>query len=291
MSVPVVAPALAQAEPQWYANNHVVSAVHQPAIVWGEIKLESGAVGKIHCMNVMNLSIWNEGGHGVGQYEGWGTNACKAPELEELLEKTYEQPIKEGKIKSPLSVFATSELPLRPEFREGEVCREESKKPSECESEAQRETLFNLTTSQPAGLHRRATSFPWKLRAVTVIREEEEITILRTGVPSEGTTCYLKEKVVEEGVEVERAVPWEKTPPGCVKIDVVCPQIPAEVVFYGTLEPQLLNGTRNGLSPTRIKYTNASGQLLSSRGEAPETYENGELKVDGMAAEELMTAK
>ena len=85
----VGAPVAAQAaEPQWYANHNLIGTAHQQAIAWNEIELESGqeAYGKIHCTNVMNFTVWNEGGHGVGAFEGWGTNACKAPELEEFLE-------------------------------------------------------------------------------------------------------------------------------------------------------------------------------------------------------------
>src|SRR5215469_18006212 len=84
MFLATLAPVAAQAaEPQWYGNNKVLPATHTTSIAWREIQFESGAVGKIHCMNVMNMTVWNEGGHGLGQFEGWGTNACLAPELEE----------------------------------------------------------------------------------------------------------------------------------------------------------------------------------------------------------------
>ncbi len=254
------------------------------------LRLESGAVGTIECHNAMNLSIWNEAGKGVGQFEGWGTNACTAPTLEETLRITYEHAINEGKIKSPLTVFATSELPLKVEYREGEVCTEESKKIAECESPSQREKLENLVS----GLRRRATSFPWKtsLARTVSVETEEEIIEDKIGAPISTGTCFPTETIKENGEEITVPASWEKVPAGCVKINVVCPQIPAEVVFYGQLNPELINGVKNGLSPSRMKFIAAeSGDLIASEGEAPQTKTAGEIKFMGMNGEELLTAK
>ena len=289
----LVAPIAAHAEeefppPQYYSNNHPLGTTHSTAIAWGVIHLESNAVGKIECHNVMNLSLWNENGRGVGQFEGWGTNACVAPELEELIERTYEEPIHQGKIHSPITVFATSELPSKPEFRESETCVEESKtKLSECESPGARDVQELL-----AAVRRRATSFPWKIKAVHATREENpESVVTEIGVPPQGQTCYPTEKVIEEGVEVERPVSWEKEPAGCLKIVIVCPQIPVEVVFYGSMGPTTLNGVKNGLTPTRLIFNKESGLLLSNHGEAPETTISGELKILGMGEQQLMIAR
>lgn len=268
---------------EWYQNHALVGATHVTGINWGEFQLVSGAVGKIHCQNVMNFSIWNENGKGVGQFEGWGTNACKAPELEETLEKAYEVPIKEGRIKAPLTIFATSELPLRPEIREGEICVETTKKPEQCKGEGERE----LDPLLYSGLHRRGSGFPWKMHVTYVERNKKEVVVDTIGLPPEGQTCFP----LESTPEGERPVSWEKVPSGCVKINVVSPQIPAEVVFYGVLEPQISNGTKNGLFPSRLKYGAEAGKLISSRGEAPETETSGEMKIMGMAGQELLTAK
>jgi hypothetical protein len=285
----VLGPAVAAAEtlpptpPKWYDNGALVGAAHTPAVAWGEIELESGAVGKIHCMNVMNLSIWNEGGQGMGQFEGWGTNACKAPQLEETLEKTYEPLIKEGLIKSPLTVFASAELPLRAEFREGLTCKERAKTNlSECKEHPEEERLVNyeLLLNNPNGLHRRGSSFPWKLQTKWEERQEEVVPVPVIGLPPSGQTCYPTENGEPES--------WEKVPVGCVKISVVCPQIPVEVVFYGSLAPTLINGVKNGLSPARIEFGEAAGKLISSRGVAPETIVVKSLKVAGMNGVELL---
>lgn len=279
----VGAPVAAQAaEPQWYANHNLIGTAHQQAIAWNEIELESGqeAYGKIHCTNVMNFTVWNEGGHGVGAFEGWGTNACKAPELEEFLEKFYAQPIAEGLIKTPLTVFATSELPMRPEAREGETCAEPKKtKLEECKNESERSSTVPLFTT----VRRRASSFPWKVKLVHAERQEEEVVVAKIGVPPEGQSCYP--------LESGKAAGWEKVPTGCVKVVVVCPQIPAEVVFYGAYEPVLENGVKNGLFFSKFEFGSEAGELVSEAGEAPETHVSGSLKIASEQGLELLTAK
>jgi hypothetical protein len=277
-----LSPALALgSSPQWYDNGGLLGTAHLPVIAWGEIELESGAVGKINCMNVMNLSVWNEGGQGHGQFEGWGTNACKAPELEETLEKAYEQPIKEGLIKSPLSVFASSELPLRVEYREGITCKERSKTQlSQCSTNPSEERITSKELILNNGLHRRADSFPWKILVGSAIREEEEVPVPKIGVAPAGESCYP--------TEGGHPTSWEKVPSGCVRITIICPQVPAEVVFYGSLEPSMLNGVKNGLSPSRLQFGAQAGKLISSEGEAPETVVAKEMKLDGMNGVELI---
>jgi hypothetical protein len=109
------------------------------------------------------------------------------------------------------------------------------------------------------------------------------------------THCHPKETVILEGKEVERPAGWEKVPAGCVKFNVIAPHIPFEVVFYGSLEPQLLNGVKNGLSPSRLRFV-AAGSLQVVGGNAETTTEgeataSGELKIVGASSQELITAR
>lgn len=201
------------------------------------------------------------------------------PELEETLAGAHETEIEEGKIKSPLTIFATSELPTREEHREASACAEERKTLlSECEKESERKPQSLISS-----LQRRVSSFPWKLQLTRVTREEEEEVGVQIGVPPEGESCYP--------VEGEQSASWEKVPSGCVKIDIVCPQIPADVLFYGRVEPIIENGVKNGLFASRVVFGPAAGQLVSSVGEAPETTTAGELRIAGAGALELITAK
>jgi hypothetical protein len=275
-------PAAAQAEevPQFYSNANLVTATHLPTLVWGELKLSSEAVGEIHCTNAINTSVWNEGGRGFGAWEGWGTNACTAPQLEQALREIF------GKT---VTVFATAELPLEKQVRQGEVCLEE-KKLSECTNREPQELAWKI--------HRRTPSFPWKLKGVKKSVEGIEKPFIQLGLPETGTTCYPKEKILnEKHEEVEVAASWEKVPAGCIKIDVIAPQIPDEVEFYGSLEPPIANGITNGLHPSKLQFTiNAgllvtSGSITSPGGEAPETYTNGELKAEGSEGLQLIKLK
>jgi hypothetical protein len=74
-------------------------------------------------------------------------------------------------------------------------------------------------------------------------------------------------------------------------LNVVFPQIPTEIVFYGGQEPLMINGTKNGLYPSRLEY-GESGKLVSSEGSAGSEAEiTGSLYGDGAVTLELITAK
>jgi hypothetical protein len=276
-------PAAAQAEegqPQFYSNRNLLTATHFPVLVWGELKLNSKAVGEIHCINAINTSVWNEGGLGKGAWEGWGTNACKAPELEKALEEIF---------KKKVTVFATAELPLEKELREGEVCLEE-KKMSECLTKEPEQIAWKI--------HRRISAFPWKVKLIRKTVEGIEKPYEQLGLPETGTTCYPKEKVLnEKGETIEVAAKWENVPAGCIKIDVIAPQIPDEVEFYGALEPPIINGFTNGLHPSKLEFSEAAGLLVTAGsitapgGEAPETTAVGQLSMLGSEGMQLITGK
>ena len=283
----------AETAPQFYSNAHLLNTGHLATTIWGEFKLRSEALGEgseaeIHCKNLLGSSIWNEGSRGYGQVEGWGTNACKAPALEKLLEKVYEQPIKAGRIKAPITVYATAELPLEKEEREGEVCvSEKETKLSECPNEEEREDKVLIWH-----IRRAVTSLPWKLELAKSVREEETVNIARIGVPPAGKTCYPTETYEENGEVLERPAKWEKVPAGCVRINVVAPQIPNEVVFYGTLEPRFHSGAGNGLNASAFEFgVEEPTELQAEVGSAPASAVSGELKIAGSESEQLIRAK
>jgi hypothetical protein len=287
------APAVAEAPPLWRSNSHEVSSSPIPTTIWGELKLSSealgsGGEGEIHCKNVMGSSVYNEGGKGLGSIQGWGTNACKAPQLEELLTTIYKPLIEAKRIKGPITVFATAELPIEQEEREAEVCSEESKtKLKECPSESERETKMVLWHTR-----RETSSFPWKFELTRGERKEESVDILRIGIPPAGKSCYPTELVkLENGEEVEEPAKWQNVPAGCVKITVVAPQIPDEVVFYGSLEPTLINGAGNGLNASRLVFNAEAGKLKAEKGSAPDTTSSGTLRIAGAESEQLIFGK
>jgi hypothetical protein len=285
--------AAAEAPPLWHSNSHEVSNQPIPTTIWGELKLSSEALGtsgegEIHCKNVMGSSVYNEGGKGLGSIQGWGTNACKAPQLEEALSSLYKNLCEQKRLKCPITVFATAELPIEQEEREAEVCSEESKtKLKECPSETERETKMVLWHTR-----RETSSFPWKFELTRAERKEEPVNVLRIGIPPAGKSCYPTELVtLENGEEAEEPAKWQNVPAGCVKITVVAPQVPDEVVFYGSLEPTLIDGAGNGLNASRIVFNAEAGKLKAEKGSAPDTTSSGTLRIAGSEAEQLIFAK
>jgi hypothetical protein len=277
-----VVPVAAQAEvvPEVYANRTLVGLAPTATLAWGELKLHSGAVGEVKCKNAFALGLWNKSGRGEGAFEGWGTNDCTAPELEEAFKLVT------GKT---VTVFAGPELPVEEVPKEGIVCSEPADtKPSQCPNASEKETRKDLLGS----VHRRNTSFPWNVELKRVAIEGEQEIVSRIGIGAEGKTCYPTEVVEnEEGGPETIPASWEKVPAGCVKIDLVAPQIPDEVIFYGQLQTQWVNGSKTGLYPSRLEFTSESGELVSSKGSAAETEVLGELRVLGYTSLQLMLAK
>ena len=172
-----------------------------------------GSEGEIHCKNVFGASVWNENGQGVGALEGWGTNACVAPQLEKLLTEIYGGEC--GIIKCPITVFATAELPEVKEERQAIVCEERSKLYlSECPNEAEREeTAVSRELAAVPHIHRGNTSLPWKIELLKLKRAGENATIARIGVPPTGQSCEPKEEITnEEGKKEIVPVNWGKGP-------------------------------------------------------------------------------
>jgi hypothetical protein len=79
-----------------------------------------------------------------------------------------------------------------------------------------------------------------------------------------------------------------------LELTVVAPCAGAEFSFEGSLEPTLLNGVGNGLTPSRLLYTTESGRLIS-RALPPENdgnvlLLNGQIQIWG-AQEQLLSGK
>jgi hypothetical protein len=245
----------ASAGPEFYANGVNVGSRHQLFMADGPIVLQSEEVGKVHCTALIRGTVSNTGGAGVGEISSFSPTGCEAPELEELLCHFYPPPFEESPCGKGHPVYLDGEMPFRVRVREGEVCKEASKRPSECEAESEREQLTVYS-----GFARR-TSLPWTLQLLEGIRLEEEVSLLRLGG---ALSCYPKETIVVEGKEVEEPVNWEQVPSGCVKLNFIVPRLPAEIQYYGRLELTLLNGTKNGLSPSRLQFAE-SGALQDGK--------------------------
>lgn len=299
MVLGALTPAIAQAEeppPVGYSNGKELSATHTAIAAWGPISLTSTTIKTIQCTNSFYGAAWNEGSPKVGKglVEGWGTNQCTDPEGIKSQEASHTKELEEKKIKCAtpgaaigegkcITVFASAEMPIEPELREGEVCIEESKKLSQCPETSEREKKKLTVVARRA-----LTSLPWDVELERCTRNEKEGVCQHTGIPtaeekSKGNvTCYK----LKGGLPA----PYGEIPAGCIKVNVIFPEIPTEFVFYGSQTIFGTNGVKNGLTASKLKFIE-SGTLTSPENAAGEGSTTGEVKLVGAESLQLLTTK
>jgi hypothetical protein len=307
MLVPAVA-AQAEPAPKAYENGKALTTTHIPIIGVGKIQLESEVIGEVSCFNTFYGEGWNQlvgsETRGVGEVDGWGTSGCVAPTYVPSLEIGDTKQIEKHEVRCEggypgteigknkcFTVFATAEEPLETEKEEAEVCKTAGKKLSECPAAGEKQTV-KLTSA----VRRRVASTPWKAELIRSVREGNKVIANRTGIHAFGEaganedageekgTCYPK----EGGVSAN----WKAVPSGCVVVNIVFPQIPDEIVFYGSQEAEGVNGSKNGLFPSVQKLEELSGKFYSSEDTAGEVNETvGEIKTLGVNGVELLTSK
>jgi hypothetical protein len=293
--------------PQAYDNGRLIGASHTPITGFGQVTLSSEVIGELACANVIAGETWDQvvgtETRGVGEVDGWATYGCTDPTYVQGLEKTDKTAIErkevacqggypgvtigEGKC---FSVFATSELPLETEKVSAEVCATESKKLSECKKASEKRVVTLISI-----LRRRVTSMPWKAELIRGEREGEATNLARVGLHTFGEAGGNVDAQEAKGVcypkEGEAPANWRAVPSGCVAVTVVLPQIPAEVVFYGSQELSTINGAIRGLFPSSVNFEGA-GKLFSSENVGgPKGEARGSLRILGTAGVELITAK
>jgi hypothetical protein len=300
--------AAAAAGPENYANGKLLSTTHTPVTGFGSIQLISEVIGEVKCQNTFYGQAWNQAvgseTKGVGEIEGWGTANCTAPTYIPSLEIGDKEKIEKKEVRCEggypgteigkgkcFTVYATAELPLEVEKQQAEVCKTETKKLSECTGagEKKEKTLISA-------VRRRLTSTPWKAELNRTTREGNKVIAQRTGVHTFGEPGAGEDAQNEEGAcypkEGGKSANYKAVPSGCVIVNVVFPQIPDEVVFYGSQEAEGINGSKNGLFPSKLVFNEESGNFFSSEDSAGEKNETaGEVKLIGTNAVELLTTK
>ena len=252
--------------------------------------LNSSFLGKINCVNTFFAEGWNqhekfEGKlpiRGYGEVVGWGNSDCEAPTEIAAQEVAHKKEIEEGKIEVPITVTATAEMPLEKISKQAEVCKVETKKIAQCNAKNGSEYTERETKVLTSEFHRRVTSLPWKIELIRGEREGETEQVLeKIGLHAFGesgtavghsTACFPKEG--------EKDASFKVLPAGCIGVNIVFPQIPTEYVFYGSQEIWGINGVKNGLFPSQLRFIEA-GTLFSSEGLEGEGSTTGEVKIDG----------
>jgi len=279
-----------------------------PIIAWGKINLKSEGLGAegVTCTNTFTGKTWNEHEHGIkqnpirgyGVAEGWGTSTCAAPEFI----KNYRHDCG-----CEPTIFASAERPLEYEYREALICKkalfEEGKKLlSECPNATEREA-----EALYSAVKRKTVSLPWKIELVRGYPKSghtEEVVQQRIGLKNygecgpgaaegtptcegakENTACYSKQSETEN-------YSYEEIPGGCVVTNIVIPQVPVEVPFFGTLEVTGRNGAGSGVDPSKIEFEGAfSGKLQSQADQEGSGTVNEKVKELGEEGQGLITAK
>jgi len=263
-------PAMAgAAQPHWYANGRLAS--NEPVKLWAGgaggtpvLTFRSPVLGEIACAKALIAGVVATGADGGATMGGSGRanlSGCSDPQLQRNLEETYHLPI---------SVSVTAELPFedRGTPAEGEVCKVAGKRPSECPNGSERETVAVVQPAwEPPTIVRPHNNF-WESTLASGTREDEKVVLVEIGIPAEGGgTCYPTSKR------------WTEVASGCVELNVIVPQLGIEDVLFGKLVPNILNGIKNGLSPSTLEMVgeaDAVDKLQSNEGSL------GEVTVDGM---------
>jgi hypothetical protein len=286
-----------------------VRSLYVPLIAWGEITLRAHGLGSkgVKCINTFTGRTWNEhelGNTGkpvraYGEALGWGTSTCTAPELLASYEEACEG--------CHPTVFATSEPPLAPEYRQAVICNEHSVK----EGRKKLSQCFPAETEQKSlaiNTKRNVVSLPWKVEEVRGYDSEGSsagsFTVQRIGMKNYGEcgpgeaeghqTCSARaENTACYSAKAPNEASWEEIASGCVVTNIVIPQIPAEIPFYGGLEIVGHNGAGSGTDPSYISFEGEySGHLRSQENHEETGYVEGkEVRELGEEGQELLTIK
>lgn len=285
LSLVASAPAGAAGNPNplWYANGKRLDAAPRtPVVLDGrEFAIESPVFGELLCKFDGYEEVWNQtfGSQvrGVGEVVGFNTTKCTTGS---------------GKAAKASPLFITAEPPLEASAQEAEVCNEKTKLLAECTEPSERKTVSLVTAAR-----RSHSSLPWNFELTREVREAEMRQFQVTGRHALGEPFSESEQIAAAGTcypkQAGAPASWTAVPSGCIVINVVDPQIPAEVAFYGTLTIEAVNGAKVGLLPTNLQFDEEeSGPLSSSEGVAGEkTYPFGEAYAIGVNQIELITAK
>lgn len=327
--------AAVQPPPQLYVNERNLGTMLIPVYASGRLTLDTTAFGEVTCNDTFYGVGWNEGGHGYGEVLSLTAAQCEAPRYIKETEEgaTYKPSIERwirehGEGRQPtspvhcaqaetsvgegrcLTMYTTAERPLEYESGQGEVCTEKAFEEGQTLAHC-RESGSTETRTVFAGVRRRTSSLPWRVELFDGSWKPSEFEeIIENGVlakvgleqfgetgtsEAESTRCYP--------TEGGHAASFTSVPQGCIVLTLIVPQIPLEFPFYGTLEPAVQNGAKNGLFPTHLIFFEpfyehagrtqsflASSEGLDGKATLPPEGAD-ELYADGATDLELLSAR
>ena len=252
----------AEETPQLY-NNFVQMSTNQDGVVgWGPVKLTAPALEtEVECLNEGFGGAWNGGSphRGLGAVLGWGAsgNAYRAG-----AEVNRECRFKKG---GSAEVWVTDEPAL---------------------------------PSGGGASKRGPLSVPWDVELRCGERAGEKVSVAVIGVPEGASAPAGCQPETAEAEEINKeeagrtGCDASPVPPGCVKVNIVQPELGLETVFEGSVRTRVVNGFGNGLNPSHLKFEGATSGRLHLAGRFTTTGSmTGEIGVLGFGGRELIQAK
>jgi hypothetical protein len=244
VAVPLAAPTVASATPQWLLNGVLAGPTKQNVTQFGTLTLQSKFFGEFKCKIIAGAPVWNESGKGFNAVEAWQQAGMPSG----------------GMPSQPLLAVSTPISPAGPVCSytgEGPGCKQQAF----VTDEAEPELIENSEIVFHPGRAKRTVPWPGELFETT-----------------EKTTSLNMHKI---------------------KIYLDCPTEGLEVVYEGNLEPRVVNGVRNGMSPSKLVFEGQGGKtsyLVTCdlegcvENERTELFVSGELTMLG-TSQELISAK
>jgi hypothetical protein len=244
-----------------------------PAIAWGQLQWKNTNLGSWECVNLAFGTDQNEtepGGVGnsekvraYGEVLGWSGTAfttssglealprCKSSTGFVLWAVAEPRPSLTFATTTNLNGAATERGVIVGPFGSTASHREPPSMPWRAEAEGTENTETHIKTF-------------WVKIGIAISpteRAEVEAEEAAAGVPTERRTgCYhnplVTEIVREPGFSQvhETELALRSAPQGCIRASWVAPEVGVEIPFTGTLEPEAVNGTKNGLSPSNAQF-------------------------------------
>ena len=266
-------------EPRWYKNLKItVEKSRTQMLGYGQLDLASlNTEFSAECVSLMYGAVWNENREPSVGFKGYGAiysflGAGHAVTSEHL-ELGSDCRLSAPGAPSGTEAFVTPEMPLHPIVQEGEVCIDKQKASlSACPIKAGEPGAEREITSVVREVTREPSYLPWN---VELVPKEGGINV-KIGVPNEkGKSCSEK-----------------PAPAGCVHLTVVAPALGWQLAVEGSVEPTLLIGVGNGLSPSTLEFEGEkTGTLTSSSATVGSATMTGTLKIIGFSAQEMITAE
>jgi hypothetical protein len=278
-------------------------SLSEPLVGWGIITLHGEELGTagVRCRSVLAGDVWNEheGANkarpvrAYGLLEGWTTASCSRAQLTCVGEG--------GSLPcEPTTPFITDEGPLELEYTEVEVPITEGG----CKGSPEKPACYT-TTELVRAARRRPASVPWKSEFVRGLANsgEEEVVQQRIGMAKFGECGPGEAEETEGSPVVCRATnassscypaseQLTEVPAGCIAINLVIPQVPLEVPFFGGLEAIWRNGAGSGIDPGHGELREEkSGRLVSQRDVLGEADFAGTVKELGAEGQALLSLR